>query len=236
MRRSLRLAAPFRPSRPAIQATVSPISPRSRSNPWIFYNRRWIVGGAPGRIPLPESAIVRSTRVAAARTCTGARTRADVRTFARADVSRRHRSTLPSGQFQPRTLVCPARPFVSFLGATIKTFSPTCRARPSTDHHPLALSVFCSRGASADKACRPKRATPSSTLAPFFHVFSGASSSFSIAMIRRVGGQLDSYTGGCFTLQILAVQGRGMAIQPTPQVYPSVIPLSNYVGPPSDGG
>lgn len=45
-----------------------------------------------------------------------------MRTFARTDVPRRHRSTLPERPvLHPRTLVYPARPFVSFLGAAIKT-------------------------------------------------------------------------------------------------------------------
>lgn len=71
------------------------------------------------------------------------------------------------GQFQPRTLVHPVRPFLSFLAAAIKTPTPrfTCYAKPplcapTPPRPPLTLSVFCFRGASADKACSRLSGTP----------------------------------------------------------------------------
>lgn len=80
---------------------------------------------------------------------------AHARTFARTDVPRRHRSTLPSVQFHPRTLLYPARPFISFQGATIRTPTPRRAGRPCVA--PPTLSLFCFRGASTDQTCSPPR-------------------------------------------------------------------------------
>lgn len=71
---------------------------------------------------------------------------AHVRTFARTDVPRRHRSALPSGQFlHPRTLLSlvlvyyPARPFVRpFIRSFVRSFrSWVLRSKP------LLLQVSC---------------------------------------------------------------------------------------------